>query len=96
MFDGKLKRSFVNDRHRWLFIKKELGPLNTLEPKEWSLFEAKLREEGSSNTKNPEQAVEKVLDNLTKEELEEFVAKLTDKVHQDGNPIHNLRTGGGR
>lgn len=65
--------------------------MNTPEPKEWSLYETKLREGGSSNTQNAKQAVEKVLDNLTEKELDQFL-----KVHQDGNPIHNLRTGGGR
>ena len=86
-FDGKLKRSFIDQRHRWLSIKRELSPLNIPEPKEWSLFEAQLREGGPSNTQNAKQVVEKVLDNLTEKELDQFL-----KVHQDDNLIHNLRT----
>ncbi len=38
----KLKRFFIDERHRWLFIKKGCGPLYGEEPKEFATYETKL------------------------------------------------------
>ena len=41
-YDPKLKQVVLDERHRWLLIKRQHGPLYQEEPKELMSFELKL------------------------------------------------------
>ncbi len=46
----KLKRFFLDERHRWLFIKKGCGPLYGEEPKEFESYETKMARTDKTGT----------------------------------------------